>query len=72
MRLPWRNPLPTCRGTWDGWEPDFDCPAPNGGDGCEEFLCNYHTCGGLKDPDTGKSISRFVAWLKYGPRRPEE
>lgn len=59
--------LPTCSGhrtdTTDGW--DFDCDAVHG-DSCENCLANYHTCGGLIDPNTGRKLSKFEAFIRFG------
>jgi len=62
--------LPSCTGDY-GIDGDFDCVS-NHDLNCEDCLCNYHNMGGLWHPDTGKKLSKFMAFLFYGRRKPEK
>jgi hypothetical protein len=63
--------LPKCSGLqyWTECGYEYDCDASSDVESCEYCLCQYHRFGGLYNPENGKRISKFIAFLLYGKRK---
>lgn len=62
-----KKPPPGCSGFKDFYG-DYDCEAAHS-ESCEDCLVNYHTTGGLSDPDTGKTLTPWQAFAYHGLKK---
>lgn len=62
--------LPKCSSykSWTDCGYEYDCEAHENIESCTECLCKYKNTCGLINPETGKKINKFLAFILYGRR----